>query len=346
MTLGPLMLDLEGCALDDDEIRLIASPMVGGIIFFARNFESAEQISRLVSDIRDVRPELLICVDQEGGRVQRFKEGFTRLPPMQVLGDLFDESDDDAAAITRDTGWLMASELIACGLDFSFAPVLDVDRSTCEVIANRSFGDSPERVIKAAGQFIAGMAEAGMAATGKHFPGHGGVTVDSHLATPYDQRDLAAIQARDMRPFKTLAAELRGIMPAHMVLPNIDDHSVGFSRYWLQEVLRGELNFQGVIFSDDLSMKGADVVGGYTDKARAALEAGCDMILVCNNREGALKVLQFLEQAQEENPQLLNALSADRLAGMRRSSECDWSALNNNPRWRNTREKLADLTGS
>lgn len=339
MTLGPLMLDLEGLTLTTEETELIQNSWVGGVIFFARNFEHREQIMGLVAEIRAIRPELLLCVDQEGGRVQRFKEGFTRIPPMQVLGDQMcehvargvdsgaaeHEGADNAEAFLQDVGWLMASELLACGIDFSFAPVLDVDRVQCEVIANRSFSDDPEAVIFSARAFIKGMHEAGMATTGKHFPGHGGVRADSHLETPYDDRSLETLQGRDLLPFVHLANELDAVMPAHIVFPSIDEDAVGFSHYWLQEILRGELQFEGVIFSDDLSMKGADVAGSYADKARCALLAGCDMVLVCNNRQGALEVLDYLKNSGVEPSSRLSTMSA--------RQSLNWGTLISTERW-------------
>lgn len=333
---GPLMLDLDGLSLTRDEEQLIQRSGVGGIIFFARNFSCREQIVELVGAIRAIRPELLICVDQEGGRVQRFREGFTRIPPMQSLGKDLSVSGDDA--LLKDAGWLMASELLACGIDFSFAPVLDIDRDRCEVIGDRSFSDDPEVAIPAARAFIAGMHEAGMPATGKHFPGHGGVVADSHLETPYDDRSLEALRDRDLRPFVELSAELDAVMPAHIVFPNIDPDAVGFSRFWLQQLLRGELAFDGVIFSDDLSMKGADLVGGYADKAHCALNAGCDMVLVCNNRQGALEVLEFVETT--------DVVPSPRLTSMLAHSKPDWQELVASPRWQSTAAKLAEILAS
>lgn len=335
MTLGPLMLDLEGLTLTADEIELIQNPWVGGVIFFARNFEGREQITKLVSDIRALRPELLLCVDQEGGRVQRFKEGFTRIPSMQLLGDRLRDGVQDADTLLRDAGWLMASELLACGVDFSFAPVLDVDRSQCEVIADRSFSEEPELTIRSATAFIEGMREAGMAVTGKHFPGHGGVRADSHLETPYDNRSLEDLRGRDLLPFVNLSADLDAVMPAHIVFPEIDSEAVGFSSFWLQKILREELQFDGVIFSDDLSMKGADIAGGYADKACCALRAGCDMVLVCNNRQGASEVLAYLEGSE--------AKPSSRLLKMAARKHPDWNTLTSSERWQNTRAALAAL---
>lgn len=334
MAAGRLILDLAGETLLEAESEIIQNPQVGGVIFFSRNFSSRDQITELCASIKSLRKDILLCVDQEGGRVQRFKAGFTRLPPMLALSD-YAADRPELAHLVEDTGWLMAAELIACGIDFSFAPVLDVDRCHCEVIANRSFGDGAEAVIKHAGAFIDGMHQAGMAATGKHFPGHGGVVDDSHLATPYDQRSLEELLQKDIKPFAALAGKLEGIMPAHIIFPRIDEKAVGFSRFWLQEILRTRLNFQGVIFSDDLSMKGADVEGGYRDKAKAALTAGCDSVLVCNNRAGALEVLEYL--AAERTP------PSGRLAQMKAAQTWHWQALEKNPRWLQTRELLEHI---
>lgn len=334
MTIGPLMLDLEGMVLTADERELVLHPSVGGIILFSRNFASRRQLTELVADIRSIRAELLLCVDQEGGRVQRFRDGFTRLPPMQLLGDLL-LSGAGNEALLQDVGWLMASELLACGLDFSFAPVLDLDRNNCAVIGDRSFADNPEHAIRAARLFIDGMHQAGMAATGKHFPGHGGVSADSHLETPYDNRSLQQLRQLDLQPFFRLASELDAVMPAHIVYPDVDSAPVGFSRIWLQKILREELQFQGVIFSDDLSMKGADLMGGYSDKARRALDAGCDMVLVCNNREGALEVMNFLSESDFEPASRLNKMTAGKCP--------DWDELRSSERWQSTSRNLAEI---
>ena len=336
MAPGPLMLDLEGTALSDGERDLLTQSPVGGVIFFARNISSKEQFMALTAEVSALRPELLLAIDQEGGRVQRLREGYTILPPMQKLGTLLAEDSKRGAELLHNTGWLLAAEMIASGLDFSFAPVLDLDSSHCEVIANRSFSLDPAIVSAAAGLFIAGMAEAGMAATGKHFPGHGGVTADSHLEIPYDTRSLAELQSRDLVPFKALSPKLQGIMPAHIVFPEVDSKAVGFSSYWLQNILRDELAFEGVIFSDDLSMKGADQLGTYAEKAEAALSAGCDMVLVCNNRQGALEVLEFLQPRAE-------AYSSPRLPIMKAQKQWQWAELLNDTRWLATREALTSL---
>lgn len=295
MPLGPVMLDLVGTVLQDDEKAMLSNPLVGGVIYFARNYQSPAQIKALSDAIRGIRPELLIAVDQEGGRVQRFIEGFTRLPAMQKFLPLYRKNAKACLGMVKNCGWLMASELVAVGVDFSFAPVLDVDDSGCDVIANRSFSPKPEEVCALAAAWMAGMHEAGMATTGKHFPGHGSVTSDSHLTQPVDLREFVDIAKHDLIPFVELFADLDAVMPAHILFSKIDaKHTVGFSSYWLQTILRKDLGFEGVIFSDDLSMKGAASVGGYVARAEHALVAGCDMVLICNNRDGVDEVLNNL----------------------------------------------------
>jgi beta-N-acetylhexosaminidase len=332
---GRLMLDLAGTQLSSVERQLLSNPQVGGVILFARNIESREQVMALVAEIRRCSHNLLIAVDQEGGRVQRFKQGFTQLPAMQQLGDRYIQDPQQGLALARDTGWLMASEVIACGLDISFAPVLDVDRHTSSIIGDRAFGDQPDTVIAVAEAFIQGMNEAGMVATGKHFPGHGAIVADSHLEAPVDNRPMAEIQQRDLPPFVQLSHILGGIMPAHITFPQVDPYSVGFSQFWLQQVLRDKIGFEGVIFSDDLSMKGADVAGGYIAKAEMALNAGCDMILVCNCPEGATEVLAHLEQ--------LEMKGCEKIATIRAGCAIDWDQLTQQARYRQTTTKLVEL---
>ena len=289
-----LMLDLEGLQVSDVEKDLLAHPGTGGLILFSRNYQDRQQLAELVHQIRTVRPEILIAVDQEGGRVQRFRDGFVRLPPMAALGRRYDQSPQAAVEEAVLLGELMASELTELDIDLSFAPVLDLDYGTSTVIGDRSFHGDADAMISLAGAFIDGMSAAGMAATGKHFPGHGHVVADSHLELPVDPRPLAEIEAADLRPFVALAQKLDGIMPAHVIYSAVENQTAGFSRYWLQTRLREQMGFRGVIFSDDLSMAGAHGVGGYPERARAALEAGCDMVLACNNRAGAEQVLDFL----------------------------------------------------
>lgn len=297
MATGALMLDLEGTVLTADERELLRQPQVGGLILFGRNIDSYEQLAELVASIRALRPELLIAIDQEGGRVQRLKDAVVRLPPMNRLGLLAQREPGQARRAARELGWLMAAQLRQLQIDISFAPVLDLDFGRSEVIGDRAFARDAGQVVELAGAFIEGMAEAGMAATGKHFPGHGWVEADSHLAVPVDERPLAEIEQADLVPFRQLVDKgLAGIMPAHVIYPQVDANPAGFSPFWLQQVLRSRLGFAGVIFSDDLTMEGASVAGGYPARAEAALAAGCDMLLVCNNRAAALQVLEWLRQ--------------------------------------------------
>ena len=297
MALGPLMLDIDGLTTTEEDRRLLAHRQVGGIILFARNYESPEQLAGLIAEIRQVRPEIVIAVDQEGGRVQRLKKGFTTLPEMRRFGELYQSEPEQALSLARQTGWLMAAEVLAEGIDLSFAPVLDIDCSVSEVIGDRAFAATAEQVVALSRAFIAGMHEAGMVATAKHFPGHGSVEADSHIAIPVDTRPYESINAEDLRPFRELAQDFDAVMPAHVIYSEVDRQPAGFSRHWLQRILRQELGFKGVIFSDDLSMEGASVAGGFAERTLAALAAGCDMVLVCNNRPAALEVLDYLNRA-------------------------------------------------
>ncbi|SFP89808.1 beta-N-acetylhexosaminidase [Geopseudomonas sagittaria] len=301
---GSLMLDIAGTWLTAEDRQLLRQPEVGGLILFARNIEHPQQVRELCAAIRAERPDLLLAVDQEGGRVQRLRQGFVRLPSMQALA-----TAANARQLAGHCGWLMASEVLAVGVDFSFAPVLDLDHGRSTVIGSRSFGADPARVGELATAFIAGMREAGMAATGKHFPGHGWPEADSHVAIPRDERSLDEIRACDMQPFARLAPLLDGIMPAHVIYPQVDAQPAGFSRRWLQDILRGELGYRGVIFSDDLSMAGAHVAGTADARVAAALDAGCDMALVCNDRGAAELALDYLQRR--------GVSPAPQLAGMR-----------------------------
>lgn len=286
--LGPVMLDVAGLSLTALEAEMINHPNTGAVILFARNYSDPVQIAALCEAVRAARNgPILIAVDQEGGRVQRFQNGFIRLPP----ASFYAEHPELAVA----AGWLMAAELLAVGVDFSFAPVLDVDCGVSAVIGNRSFAQDENLAAQLASDFRKGMQQAGMAATGKHFPGHGAVAADSHLALPIDGRSFADIVRKDLIPFKKLIDEgLEGIMPAHVVYAAVDPRPAGFSPFWIQEVLRKQLNFNGTVFSDDLSMEGAASVGGFPERARLAQAAGCDMLLVCNNPDAAGQVLESL----------------------------------------------------
>ena len=295
-----LMLDLEGLTVTAEEQELLRHPAVGGLILFSRNYQEPDQLYELIHQVRAARPDLLIAVDQEGGRVQRFRTEFTRLPPMAALGR-YHGRDPEAACHAADLlGELMADELRAYDIDISFAPVLDLDFGTSSVIGDRSFNADPHAVTELAGAFIDGMARAGMAATGKHFPGHGHVAADSHLELPEDPRTWEQLQD-DLVPFKALAPRLDGIMPAHVRYQAVDAEPAGFSRHWLGKVLRGDCGYRGVIFSDDLGMAGAAGAGNFPQRAQAALGAGCDMVLVCNDRAGAVAVAQWLEGRRFEH---------------------------------------------
>ena len=307
LPLGAVMLDVEGTHLNADDLRRLQDPGVGGVILFSRNFESRAQLCELIAEIRSVRePELLIAVDQEGGRVQRFKDGFTRIPPMALFGGLYDEAGEDTAQVLQlvaSTAQLMAEELVDCGVDLSFAPVLDLGLHESTVIGNRAFHADPEKLIAIASAFIDGLQAAGMQATGKHFPGHGHVLADSHLETPVDLRDYEHIYQHDMQPFIVLKDRLGAVMTAHIEFPNIDAALPTFSRFWLQEVLRKRVGYSGLIFSDDLTMHGALVGGNIVERAELAINAGCDMVLVCNDHEAMdelLAVNNFLASAESQ----------------------------------------------
>ena len=327
-THGRLMIDIQGLFLSDEDINLLKSPHVGGIILFERNFKSRQQLESLCSSIRSVKQNILIAVDHEGGRVQRFKKEFTQIPSMQSLGDFVKKNPHEGLSLAEDIGWLLASELISSGIDISFAPVLDLDRDTSSIIGNRSFGEDPQLVIDTSQALIKGMKNAGMASTGKHFPGHGGVEADSHLEAPKDLRELEELYDYDLKPYIVLQEALQGIMSAHLTFPNIDSDSVGFSYFWLTTILREQIGFSGVIFSDDLSMKGADIAGNYSDKAQMALEAGCDMILVCNNRKGSKEVIKYLEENKVSR--------TSKITNMLKTNEINWNDLKNDPKRLNT----------
>jgi len=295
MTLGPLMIDVQGKTLTGEDRELLAHPLVGAVILFTRNFESVEQLERLVADIRAVRtPPLLVTVDHEGGRVQRFRKGFTVLPPMRMIGRQYDLDAGAGRLLARQCGWLMAAELRAIGVDMSFAPCVDLDYGVSSVIGDRAFHRDPQVVAELAIAFMGGMREAGMAATAKHFPGHGAVVPDSHVAMPVDRRPLVDLD-EDIAPYRRLIDNgLASIMAAHVVFAEIDAKPAGFSRRWMHEQLRGRLGFAGAIFTDDLSMAGAGVVGDMPARAKAALEAGCDVLSLCNDRQGVLQVIDSL----------------------------------------------------
>ncbi len=310
MSLGPIMLDVVGTQLDADDIRRIQHPLVGGVILFSRNFEDCKQLSSLTSSIRAARQNILIAVDHEGGRVQRFREGFTNIPPMRELGRLWDDNRKLANTLATEAGWVLAAELRAHSIDFSFTPILDMDYGDSLVIGDRAFHQDPQAINELAFYLMQGLKKGGMAAVGKHFPGHGFVVADSHVSIPVDEREFDQIAQNDMQPFRQMIDEgLPAIMPAHVIYPKVDEKPAGFSERWLKKVLRERLGFNGVIFSDDLSMEGASVGGDVTERSLAALNAGCDMILLCNRPDLADELLEKLEWK-------MSALSITRLARM------------------------------
>ncbi|MCP5285776.1 MAG: beta-N-acetylhexosaminidase [Burkholderiaceae bacterium] len=285
---APVILDIAGTALTAADRRRLKHPLTGGLILFARNWEHRAQLTALCAEVKSVRDDLLICVDHEGGRVQRFRtDGFTHLPPMRELGHLWMKDALTATDAASAAGFVLGAELRACGVDFSFTPVLDLDHGPSGVIGDRAFHRDPRVVTMLAKSLMHGLLRAGMANCGKHFPGHGFVAADSHTAVPVDKRSLKAILADDARPYEWLSTTLTSVMPAHVVYPKVDAHPAGFSPRWLQEILRGQLGFTGAVFSDDLSMEGARHVAGraelsYAEAAALALSAGCDLVLLCN----------------------------------------------------------------
>lgn len=297
MSLGPVMLDVEGLELNADDIRRLQHPLVGGVILFARNYQSPTQLKALTTAIHEVRqPPLLIAVDHEGGRVQRFKEGFTRIPAMRELGKIWDKNHKRAKELAEQAGWVLAAELRAYGVDFSFTPVLDIDFGNSAVIGDRAFHRNTEAIADIAQALMSGLKRGGMAAVGKHFPGHGFVAADSHTEIPVDTRTFAQIEADDLEPFRRMVdAGMHAVMPAHVIYPKVDEKPAGFSKIWLHQVLRRHLGFNGVIFSDDLAMEGAVVAGNVTERATAAFDAGCDMVLVCNRPDMADELLESLD---------------------------------------------------
>ena len=296
MALGPVMLDLVGTEMTSEEKERLQHPLVGGVILFTRNYESPAQLARLTAEIHAVRnPPLLIAVDHEGGRVQRFREGFTRLPAMREFGRIWDEHPQRAKAVAQQTGWVLAAELRASGVDFSFTPVLDIDFGASGVIGDRAFHRNPQAIAELAHSLLLGLKQGGMSTVGKHFPGHGFVRADSHLEVPVDERDFVDIEMEDLVPFRQMIDfGMTAVMPAHVIYPKVDSRPAGFSPVWLKDVLRGRLGFDGVIFSDDLSMEGASVAGGMVERANVALQAGCDMVLVCNSPAAADELLAGL----------------------------------------------------
>ena len=312
MGLGPVMLDVAGTTLTAEDEARLRHPLVGGVILFSRNYASTRQLTELTASIHALRsPPLLIAVDHEGGRVQRFRDGFTRIPPMRDLGKIWDEHPKRAKHLAQQAGYVLAAELRACGVDFSFTPVLDVDYGSSGVIGDRAFHSDPQAIAELAHSLLQGLRQGGMHTVGKHFPGHGFVRADSHLEIPVDERSYTDIELSDLIPFRQMVNfGLTAVMPAHVIYPRVDSQPAGFSKKWLKDILRGELGFEGCIFSDDLSMEGATVAGGIVQRAEAALNAGCDMVLVCNKPASADELLDGLKWD-------MPATSKARLAQMR-----------------------------
>jgi beta-N-acetylhexosaminidase len=332
------MVGLSGKTLNQEERDMLLHPMVGAVILFSRNYDSPHQLQTLIAEIHQLRdPHLLVSVDHEGGRVQRFRDGFSRLPPMRRLGEIYDDEPKRARRLAETVGWLMAVELRAVGVDFSFAPVLDLDHGVSEIIGDRSFHRQAQAVADLAQSVVSGMNKAGMSATGKHFPGHGAVEVDTHVGIARDERALVDIELEDLVPFERLVhAGLAGVMPGHVIYPQVDSQPAGFSRFWLQEVLRKRLGFQGAIFSDDLLMAGAAPMGSVSDRAEAALAAGCDMVLVCDNFTEICNTLERLERFD-------NPASHLRLARMHGRQPISRDRLHNDPHWHQALQAVEPL---
>ncbi len=330
-----LMLDIESYSLSKNEIDLLNNPFVAGVILFSRNIESISQVQDLCDEIKAVNPTLLIAVDQEGGRVQRLGIGYTKLPSMQQLTSYCARDNFSSTGFVKDIGWLMASEVIATGLDISFAPVLDLDIKTSSIIGDRSFGNSPNVVIKMASKFIDGMNEAGMQAIGKHFPGHGGIYGDSHLGDVEDLRKLDVIEKHDLIPFAALKEKLCGIMTAHIRYSEIDSNIATFSKFWITNKLRNEMDFNGFIFSDDLSMKGTDSIGNISFKVKHALNAGCNILLICNDRPAVIEALNFMKEKKIS--------SNGNLSNLKSSKLISWNKLKLNSRRSEIRKKIRNI---
>jgi len=339
MSLGPIMCDIAGTKLTIDDKRRLQHPMTGGVILFTRNYSSLQQLTDLTTEIHSLRiPSLLVAVDHEGGRVQRFKNDFTRLPAMRELGKIWDENPIRAHRLAQLTGYVLAAELRSCGIDLSFTPVLDIDYQQSCVIGDRAFHRKPQVIGELAHSLMKGLKLGGMEAIGKHFPGHGYIQEDSHIEMPVDKRSYADIKMDDLIPFREMIKHgLAGIMPAHVIYPKIDSQPAGFSTVWLQKILRSEFEFDGCIFSDDLSMEGAVVAGNIVQRAEIAFNAGCDMVLVCNDPHAADKLLAEL---QWEMP----AASLARLNRMRGNPNSDSVAkLHENPGFIQSAQEVGNI---
>jgi beta-N-acetylhexosaminidase len=347
---APVVLDIAGTALSAADRKRLKHPLTGGLILFARHFENRRQLTELCASIKKLRPDVLICVDHEGGRVQRFRsDGFTALPAMRVLGEQWQRDPLGATDAATALGYVLAAELRACGVDLSFAPVLDLDHGESTVIGERAFHRDPRVVALLAKSVMHGLLRAGMANCGKHFPGHGQVRADSHTEVPVDRRSLKAILADDARPYEWLSTSLTAVMPAHVVYPKVDSHPAGFSERWLKEILRGQFGFTGAVFSDDLSMEGARHLEGgslsYAEAATLALQAGCDLVLLCNQTldgGGAVDaLLAGLQQAAAEGRWQPDPDSEQRrLALLPQTAPLAWDELMHDPGYQRALERL------
>ena len=339
MSLGPVMLDIDGLGLTPADRELLREPAVGGVILFSRNFDSVDKLIDLVADIRALRsPPLLVAVDHEGGRVQRFRDGFTPVPPMRLVGRQFRDDPDRAIALARQAGWLIASELRAVGIDLCFAPCVDLDWGVSDIIGDRSFHRNPDIVGDLAASFSRGLRSAGMAAVAKHFPGHGAVVADSHLKLPLDRRDYGDL-LDDMRPYERLISNslAAGVMTAHIVYKEVDELPASFSEFWIQRELRSRLGFDGAVFSDDLSMKATRDYGTMPERAELALTAGCDMVVICNDRPAAVDTVAALKDYS-------NPLSLVRLARLHGTGHAMRETLLASDEWREASAELSQWT--
>ena len=338
MSLGAVMVDVEGTHLQPFEIERLMDPLVAGVILFSRNFESVEQIQKLTKAIHDLRhPRLLIGVDHEGGRVQRFRKGFTHIPPMRVLGELYEQDEKHSYQVAEKMGWLLAAELLAVGVDFSFAPVVDIDYGGSKVIGDRAFHSNPIAVGNLSFHLMNGMRKAGMASVAKHFPGHGFIEADTHLEVAVDERPFAEIQQHDLQPFLRLIENgLDAVMPAHVIYPHMDSLPAGFSEFWLKVILRKQCHFEGAIISDDMSMKAAEAYGSAPERVLKALQAGCDLVLVCNDPMAADEVLSKINWHGD-------TLSHARLIRLHAHGKFSYDKLKFDPLWQAAVSVVNDL---
>lgn len=333
--MGPLVLDIEGITLTDNDRRRIAHPLCGMVILFTRNYQDRSQLKSLCDAIHAINPQVLIAVDHEGGRVQRFREGFTEIPAMATLGERWIDSPERALMSAMAIGYVMGAELRACGVDFTFAPCLDIDFKRSEIIGHRSFSHNPKLVTQLALGLVQGLRQAGMSNCGKHFPGHGWVRADSHMELPIDERPYERLLFADLKPYRWMSTALDSVMAAHVLYETIDNRPAGFSEHWLKKVLREELKFAGAVFSDDLSMKGATGVGDIVERAQLALQAGCDMLIVCNDFEATDKLLENLLFVDSEQRR-------DRVKRLRPMGEAlSWKALQESALYQSAKKLIA-----